>query len=136
MVTCDNFKHLRIKCLAYLLQMINSYDYDYVPYNGSKCQLTILLPNQFNKRTIFWIVSITGLWLSPTLIICSIDIFDKRAFCFVGIESIGFFFLASILIMAMFNFQFWVRIKIGSWYYLTCCISLLFSHFLMCCLTN
>ena len=38
--------------------------------------------------------------------------------------------------MAMLNFQFWVRIKIGSWYYLTCCASLLFSHFLMCCLTN
>ena len=38
------------------------------------------------------------------------------AFGFVGIKSIAFFSLANILIMAMFNFQFWVRIKIGSCY--------------------
>ena len=47
-----------------------------------------------------------------------------------------FFLLVTILIMAMFIFQFWVSIKIGSWYYLTFYTSLLFSHFLMCCLTN
>ena len=47
-----------------------------------------------------------------------------------------FLFLVTILIIAMFNFQFWVRMRIGSWYYLTCCISLLFSHFWMYCLTN
>ena len=62
--------------------------------------------------------------------------FGQGVFGFVGIKPNVFFFLATILIMAMFNFQFWVRIKIGSWYYLTCCTSLLFSHFLMCCLTN
>ena len=35
-----------------------------------------------------------------------------------------YFYLVTILIMAMFNFQFWVGIKIGSWYYLTCYTSL------------
>ena len=44
--------------------------------------------------------------------------FDKRILGFVGIKPIGFFFLATILIMAIFNFQFWFRIKVGSWYYL------------------
>ena len=106
---------------------------DYISYNGNKCQLMMLLPNQFNKRPDFWIISITWLWLFPNLILCSFDIFDKRVFSFVVIKSIVFFFLATILIMAMFNFQFWFRIKIGDWYYLTCCTSLLNSHFLVCC---
>ena len=45
--------------------------------------------------------------------ICSFDIFDKRVLLFVGIiRSNVFFFLATILIMAVFSFQFWVRIKI------------------------
>ena len=39
----------------------------------------------------------------PNLILCSFDIFDKTVFDFVGIQSI-FFFLATILIMATFNF--------------------------------
>ena len=37
--------------------------------------------------------------------------------------------------MTVFNFQFQVRIKVGSWYYFTCCTSLFF-HFLICCLAN
>ena len=40
----------------------------------------------------------------PNLILCSFDIFDKTVFDFVGIQSIFFFFLATILIMATFNF--------------------------------
>ena len=56
-----------------------------------------------------------------------------RVFGFVSIKSIVFFFLATTVIMKMFNFQFWVKIKIDSWYYLKCCTSLLFSHFLMYC---
>ena len=62
--------------------------------------------------------------------LCSFGSFDKRDFGFVGIKFIVFFFLATILIMVMFNFQFWVRIKIGSWHYLKCCTSLLFFTFL------
>ena len=70
---------------------------DYISYNNdSKCQLMMMLPNQFNNRTDFWIISI------------------------VGIKLIVFF---------LFNFQYWVRIKIGSWYYLTCFTSLFLSHF-------
>ena len=94
---------------------------DYIPCSGKKCQLMLLLTNQFNKRTDFWIISITWLWLFPKLNLCSFDIFDKKAFCFSGFKSIVFFFLATVLIITMFNFQFWVRIKIGSWYYLTYC---------------
>ena len=94
---------------------------DYIWYNNdSKCQLMMMLPNQFNNRTDFWIISISWLWLFPNLIPCSFDIFDKKAFIFVGIKLIVFF---------LFNFQYWVRIKIGSWYYLTCFTSLFLSHF-------
>ena len=106
---------------------------DYISYNkGNKCQLMLLHPNQFDKRNDFWIINISWLWLFPNLIPCSFDIFDKSVFAFIGINSIVFFFLATILIMAMFNFQFWVKIKISSWHYLTCFISLLFSQFLIC----
>ena len=73
-------------------------------------------------------ISITWLWLFPNPILCSFVIFDTRVFGLVGIKL--------ILFMAILNFQLWVSIKVGSWYYLTCCTSLLFSHFLMCCLTN
>ena len=34
------------------------------------------------------------------------DIFDKRGFGFVVIKSIVFFFLATTLIIGMFDFQF------------------------------
>ena len=99
--------------------------------NDSKCQLMMLLPNQFNKRTDFWIISITWLWLFPNQILCSFDVFGKRVFGLVGIKSIVFF-LVIILIMAMFNFQFWVSIKKGSWCYLTCFFKFqLFSYFLL-----
>ena len=91
----------------------------------------LLLSNQFNKKTDFLIISITWLWLFLNLILCSFDLFEKGTFDFISIKSIVFFFLATILAMAMFNFQFWIRIKIGSWYFLTCCTSLLFSHYLM-----
>ena len=57
------------------------------------------------------------------------DIFEKTLFGFAGIKSIDLFFLAVILIMTMFNVQFWVNRKIGSWYYLTCCTPLLFPLF-------
>ena len=93
-------------------------------------------PNQLKKRTDFWFISITWLLLFANLILCSFDILGKEFLALQALNRMFFFFLATILIMAMFNFQFWVRIKIGSWYYLTCCTSLLFSHFLMCCLTN
>ena len=109
---------------------------DYISYNGNKCQLIMLLPNHFNEKTDFWIISIKWLWLFPNLILCSFDIFDKRVFDFAGIKSIVFFFSVTILIMTMSNFQFLVGIKLGSWYYLTYCTSLLFPHFLMCCLTT
>ena len=71
----------------------------------------------------WWIIVISK------LILCFLDLFDKSVFDFAGLESIVFFFLATILIMLMFNFQFWVRIKLGSWYYLRCCTSLPFSIF-------
>ena len=36
--------------------------------------------------------------------VCSFDIFGKRVFGFVGIKLVGVFFLAIVLIVAMFNF--------------------------------
>ena len=89
----------------------------------------MVLPNQFNKRTDFWIIIITWLWLFSNLILSFFDIFEKTLFGFAGIKSIDLFFLAVILIMTMFNVQFWVNRKIGSWYYLTCCTPLLFHFF-------
>ena len=102
---------------------------NYISYNGGKCQLMMLLQNQFNKRTDFWIISITWLWLYSNLILYSFNNFDKRVFGLVGIKSLAFFFLTTILVMEIFNFQFSFRIKIGSWYYLTYCTSLLFLTF-------
>ena len=102
---------------------------DYILYNGNKYQLMTQLPNQFNKRTGFFYY-----WHYMIMVIPkpNFDFFDKSVF-----KSIVFlFFSAIILIMAIFNFQFWVSIKIGSWYNLTCCTFLLFSHFLICCLRN
>ena len=104
---------------------------DYISYNGNTCQLMMLLPNQFNKRTDFWIISITWLWLFPNRIPCSFHIFDKRVFGFVGIRSI-FFFLSTILVMVMLEFQ----IKIVTWYYLTCCTSTFLTFSCGACLTN
>ena len=40
----------------------------------------------------------------------------QNLFDIAGIKSIDYFFLAAILIMTMFNFQFRVRMKIGSFY--------------------
>ena len=77
-----------------------------------QCQLMKLLPDQFNKRTDFWIISTTWLRLFSNLILRSFNIFNKRVFGFVGIKSIVFFFLATVLITAMSNFQFWVGIKL------------------------
>ena len=65
----------------------------------------MLLLNQFNKRTDFWIISITWLCLFPNLILCSFDIFHKKVFGLAGIKSIVFFFLAIMLVMAISNFQ-------------------------------
>ena len=96
----------------------------------------MLLLNQFNKKIDFCIITITSLWLFPNLILCTFDFFAEIIFRFVGIKWIGFLFLATPLIMPRFKFRLGVKMKIGSWFYLTCCISLLFSHFLMCCLTN
>ena len=77
-----------------------------------QCQLMKLLPDQFSKRTDFRIISTTWLCLFPNLILRSFNIFNKRVFGFVGIKSIVFFFLATVLITAMSNFQFWVGIKL------------------------
>ena len=124
-----NSEQSRIQCLVYLLQIINSCDY--IPCNGIKCQMMLLLPNQFNKRTDFWFILIAWLWLFPNLILQAFDIFNKRIICFVGIYLIYFFFLATILIITMFN---WVRIKIGSWYNMLHIST--FLHFLMRYLTD
>ena len=73
-------------------------------YNGNKCQLTILIHNQFNKRTTFWIISITWLLFFWNPVLYSFDIFGKTVFGLVGIKLILFF--SHILIMEMFSFQF------------------------------
>ena len=51
MITCNNFKFSRNQCLIYLLQMIKSSGL--LLHSGNKCQLMILLPSQFKKRTDF-----------------------------------------------------------------------------------
>ena len=135
MVTCDNFKQSRIQCLVFLLKMINCCRCHTIQVLKRLLRLVMLFPNQFNKRSDLLIISVTWLWLFSNLILCYFDIFDNRGFGFVSIRFIVFFVLVTILIMTMFNFQFWVGIKIGSWYYLTCCI-FPFFYFFMCCLTN
>ena len=52
-----------------------------------------------------------------------------RVFGFTCIKPIVFFFLAATLIVSTFNFQSSVGIKIGTWYFLTCCTSLFFFTF-------
>ena len=59
--------------------------------------------------------------------------FWQESFGFLGIKSIVFFLFSLYFSWLL---KFWVRIKISSRYYLTCCTSLPFSHFLMCYLTN
>ena len=49
---CDNFKQSRIQGFVYLLQMILTV-VDYIPYNGNKCQLIILLQINSIKGLIF-----------------------------------------------------------------------------------
>ena len=103
---------------------------NYILYNESKYQLMMLLPDLFNKRTYFWVISIAWLCPTPNLILeVTCFLICKRVFGSVGIKWIVFFFLATIFIMATFSFQFWVRKEVGSWYYLTCCTSLFFRFF-------
>ena len=66
---------------------------DYISHNCNKCQLMLLLPNQFNKRTDFWIISITWLLLFPNLIPNSKESFHSRTLPpthFIKVEGLSF----------------------------------------------
>lgn len=119
------------------LQMMKRYGLHTVQW--WQCQWMMLLPDQINKRTYFWIIRIS--WLCPIsnlifwsnffltctfekLISYFLQMFLARGFITLqALHCLFFFLLATILNMAMFKFQ-WVWIKAVSWYYLTWCTSL------------
>ena len=78
---------------------------DYIPYNGNRCQLMILLSDHFNKRAEFRMITISGLcpFLNLTLeVTCFITCNFEKLILYVllvGIKVIGSFFLATILVM-------------------------------------